>query len=74
MVWQNDWYRGFQPSTFRVHEQSVVLPLAPTSSVFNDDFVNGTSFEFGYNRPSTTNKEDDKRFFRTSTTKIMEVD
>lgn len=33
--------------------------LAPSGSVFNDDFINGQTFEFGYNRSSLSNKEDD---------------
>jgi hypothetical protein len=33
--------------------------LPPTNSVFDDEFVNGTTFEFGYNRPSTNGNPDD---------------
>ena len=34
--------------------------LPPTSSVFDDEFVNGTTFEFGYNRARGSEKEDDR--------------
>ena len=35
--------------------------LVPTSSVFDDEFVNGTAFEFGYNRPVASDKFDDQQ-------------
>lgn len=42
-----------------IGEQKDANFLAPSGSVFDDDFVNGQTFEFGYNRSSTTEKEDD---------------
>ncbi len=34
--------------------------LLPSSSVFDDEFVNGTTFEFGYGRPVASDKFDDQ--------------
>lgn len=34
--------------------------LTPSSSVFDDEFVNGTNFEFGYGRPVASDKFDDQ--------------
>lgn len=34
--------------------------LLPTSSVFDDEFVNGTTFEFGYGKPVASDKFDDQ--------------
>lgn len=49
--------------------------LPPTSSVFDDEFVNGTSFEFGYNRARGTNKADDQQpersFYKVGDTVIV---
>lgn len=34
--------------------------LIPSSSVFDDEFVNGTTFEFGYGKPVASDKFDDQ--------------
>lgn len=34
--------------------------LVPSSSVFDDEFVNGTTFEFGYGKPVASDKFDDQ--------------
>lgn len=47
----------------------------PSSSVFDDEFVNGTSFEFGYNRPGGSEKADDQApergFFKVGDTVVV---
>ena len=49
--------------------------LPPSNSVFDDEFVNGTSFEFGYNRASVTEKPDDfppeRGFFKVGDTVVV---
>lgn len=42
-----------------IGEQKDANFIAPTGSVFNDDFFDGLTFDFAYNRKSTTDKEDD---------------
>lgn len=49
--------------------------MAPSSSVFDDQFVNGTSFDFGYNRPGGSEKADDQApergFFKVGDTVVV---
>tara|TARA_B110000967_G_scaffold39745_1_gene39479 strand:+ start:2061 stop:3023 length:963 start_codon:yes stop_codon:yes gene_type:complete len=49
--------------------------LPPTSSVFDDEFVNGTTFEFGYNRARGSQKEDDsppeRSFYKVGDTVVV---
>ena len=49
--------------------------LPPTSSVFDDEFVNGTSFEFAYNRARGSDKPDDvppeRSFFKVGDTVVV---
>ncbi|MDA9262075.1 DUF4249 domain-containing protein [Flavobacteriales bacterium] len=49
--------------------------LPPTNSVFDDEFVNGTIFEFGYNRPGGSGKDDDfapeRSFYKIGDTVII---
>ena len=49
--------------------------LLPSSSVFDDEFVNGTTFEFGYGRPVASDKFDDQApergFYKVGDTVIV---
>ena len=49
--------------------------LAPFGSVFEDKFINGIKFEFGYQRASETQKEDDlapeRNFFKVGDTVVI---
>lgn len=49
--------------------------LAPTNSVFDDEFVNGTTFELGFNRPRGGEKEDDfppeRSFYKVGDTVVV---
>mgnify|MGYP005988811885 CR=1 FL=1 len=49
--------------------------LPPTNSVFDDEFVNGTTFEFGYNRARGSNKADDqapeRSFYKVGDTVVV---